>query len=291
MLRPAPIAALALAAALLLAACGDDAPALPPALDSADAVLDSVAAAFERQFAGVETYEIVTEDYLVYYRRAAADSADADSTGGVDFESRSITRDADSTLVFGPSANHSFDVPRFTERARGEARLRTDTLDGAPVYVLTVDDPVRVLGDSTTDAAAAGPVSRARVYVDRVTFAVRGFETEARPYALGVAAEPVSEQILWRDFRAVDGLLVPFETVVTQRGADQMLNDQLREIAWARVRAGREGLGRIEEARRADVAEEIDREETLLRTGVARRTFTVDTVYVNRPVPARLFDQ
>lgn len=267
---------------LLLAACGDsDAPEVETpgeALTSADAVADAMMERFESNVLATDGFTVTAAGAEMRYR-----PAEADSTG---LDPLRIEGGQAGDAPLGPGyellGEH---VPNVARLARG---LRRATLvgrvdrDGRDAYLFTTNDPSVLLGEESY--VAAGDSTTTRIYVDAATFDVLEIYRSLQDSTL---AEPITDRLVYSDFRDVDGLTLPFQIRHVLTGVSQALDDNAKM-----VRGGQLGLAKQQlesqppsPERDAQLAE-IESELRAITEGVAERTLTIEAVRVGAPEAA-----
>ena len=192
-------------------------------------VLDEMIRNYHRRIEGIDDYVIVTEEYTSYHKKTVVDGWPA-------FDVRVEIKDGVPLSEMASEASHDtlFDRQTF-ERLKANARYEgTGQVDGFRTHVIRVD------AISGLFPEAADEMKSLRIYIDSGEFLLRRMkfevETELRP-GEKMVVEPV---ITLRDYRDVEGMKIPFETVTVIEGINEQITDAQRE----EIRKGLEELDR-----------------------------------------------
>lgn len=264
---------------LLLAACGDtDAPeAAAPgeALTSADAVADAMMERFEANVLAVDGFTVTAVGAEMRYRPAEDDSTGLDPLrleGG---------RAGDAPL--GPGyellGEHVPNVARLARGLRRAELVGRVNRDGRDAYLFATDDPSVLLGEDAY--VAAGDSTNTRVYVDAGTFDVIEIY---RTLSDSSFAEPITDRLVYSDFREVDGLTLPFQIRHVLTGITQTLDENQRMMRGGQLGLAKQQLENEPPSPERDAQlAEIESEIRAITDGIAERTLTIEEVRVGRP--------
>ncbi|MEM6287037.1 MAG: hypothetical protein AAF845_07760 [Bacteroidota bacterium] len=263
----------------LLVACADaDAPeaeAPSEVLTSAEAVADAMQERFEANTLAVDGFTVTAAGAEMRYRRVEDDTTSLDPLrieGG---------RAGDDPL--GPGyellGEH---VPNVARLARG---LRRATLvgrvnrDGRDAYLFSTNDPSVLLGEDAY--VAAGDSTQTRVYVDVGTFDVLEIY---RTLSDSTLAEPITDRLIYSDFRDVDGLTLPFQIRHVLTGITQTLDSNQRMMRGGQLGLAKQQLeGQPPSPERDAQLAEIESELRAITDGIAERTLDIEAVRVGLP--------
>ncbi len=233
-------------------------------------VLDEMVRNYHRRIEKIDDYVIVTEKYTSYHKKTVVDGWPA-------FEVRVETENGVPVSEMASEASHDtlFDRQTF-ERLKASAVYEgTEQTDGFRTHVIRVDEISGIFPE------AADEMKSLRIYIDSKEFLLRRmkFEVEAemRP-GEKMVVEPV---ITMRDYRDIEGMMVPFETVTVIEGMDEQISDAQRE----EIRKGLEEMDRqmdmVPPALRERMEEAREQMKKLLEGGRMEFTARVKEVRVN----------
>lgn len=207
--------------ALLLAVATSAAPA---EAQSVAEVVDDMVSAFERQTGGIENYTIVQTvmgfETVSYYVKEMVDGRPVfrleeveASTGGMSFG-----EDAGFAEMYAMG-------PDLVEHGRYGGRER---IDGTQTHVILVDDLTQLdfAAPEAPDDVDFTPTT-GRFYVDAERFVPRRIEVDGETRT-DSGTNPLSLRMDLLDYRDVEGLLVPYRTVVTIDGMQAMMDPEMR---------------------------------------------------------------
>ena len=278
-MRPSLLAVLPLA--LLVAAGGGDTPAEPTeadepaALQTATEVAERVSQRFEDNLDGVQGFTVTAAGLRAVY------AIDRD-TSSLDWLQPEIEAVGDG--VVPPDAALIYDqVPNARRFGRGLRAATLDGLvdrDGRQAYRLRTSDPAVLLGEAIGPPPDDGQSLEFSVFVDAETFDVLEV---AQTIAIDSLAAPISNRVVYGDFRTTDGLTLPFSVRRFGSGLNQMIPDDQRATLAQQLEAQRNALNAVPEGDERDAAlRQLDAEVRLLSEGTAEQTLTVDSVSVQR---------
>lgn len=252
---------------LALGACRSGGP--PPATD-AD-LGTRMAERFEGDLGGVDGFTVLVGGFEVRYTRTAA-GRDSVPAGAPAFSVQIAPTDSASVDPLVQAAVTSLlpDVPGLAAGRGAGALGEPFDREGVQVYAL----------DATAlsaDTSLAGSTS-AVVYVDARTFRVREV---ARTVRLDSLERPLSQRLLYDDYRTADGLTLPWRVRVIQSGLDQLMDETMRVVEGGQLGFQREQLRQAAPSPARDVQlAAVERRLRMLREGVEETTVHVRRVIV-----------
>lgn len=266
--------------ALAVAACADaDAPAEAESapLTSASAVADSMLARFRANQLAADAFTVAAAGAEARYTISETDTAGLDPFRLVASPAGDALPAEEAQLLL----EHVPNVARLAKGLRRADLVGVVNRDGREAYLLTTDDPSVLIGESTPKAPGSALTSR--IYVDAGTFDVLEIY---RTVADSTMAEPITDRLIYSDFREVDGLTLPFSVRRVTTGMNQAMNEEERtiyggQIGFARRSAEQMPPGPEREAR----IKQVDAQARLLLDGVVDMELTVDSVRVDRSGP------
>jgi len=145
------------------------------------------------------------------------------------------------------------DTYTMLSRLQGRTRLAgAETVDGAEVWVLEVDDP----GELGLDEDGGFEPSSLTFHLDRRMYVPRRVVMAGTVEVEG-ERRPVTAVTRLEDYREVDGILHPFRTVTAMEGLGETLSDEEREEMAERRAEMEEQMAEMEE-RMAEMEEQLD---------------------------------
>ena len=274
--------AAALSLAVLLSACGDDSPPDEPAeaegpaaLQTAAEVADRVGQRFEANLDGVEGFTVTAAGLRAVY------AIDRD-TSSLDWLRPEIEAVGDGAVPAEAALIYD-QVPNARRFGRGLRAATLDGLvdrDGRRAYRLRTSDPAVLLGEAVGPPPDDAQALEFSVFVDPETFDVLEV---AQTIAIDSLDAPISNRVVYGDFRATDGLTLPFSVRRLGSGLNQMIPADQRAALAQQLEAQRAQLGAIPEGAERDAAlRQLDAEARLLSDGTAEQELAVDSVSVDR---------
>ena len=220
--------------AAAVGACGDAAPADGAAAATYDSeaassaeVAERMTARWEQRFAGVDSFAVEGAGLRLIYR-ATPDSVRA--AGGLDwFQTQAVRLDSaaldltSAELIEQQIPN----VPRIAAGFTGATFGGVQTLGGRRGYVLSSEDPGALIGSPGNAGPDAGVTQTLRLLVDAETYDVLEVLTTVRVDSL---ERPLTQRLVYEDFRSEDGLTLPFTVRRVEEGMDQYVTDDQRMI-------------------------------------------------------------
>ena len=262
---------------LLAAACGDaDAPEAPSEeLTSADAVADAMLARFEANQLAVDGFTVVAAGAEARYRPAEADSAGLDP---IRFEA-GPAGDAPPAPEAQLLIEHVPNVARLAAGLRRATLVGTVNRDGRDAYLFTTDDPSVLIGEDAP--APPGDTQTARVYVDAATFDVLEIY---RSVSDSTFTEPLTDRLIYSDFREVDGLTLPFTVRRVTTGVNQQIGEDEKMILGGQLGIARQTAESMPAGPERDARiAEIDAQMRAVNEGVAEMRLDIEEVRVGAP--------
>ena len=204
-----------------LLALGSGAPA---AAQSVAEVIDEMYASFERQAEGIDDYTLVQSvmgfETTSYFVKEMVDGRPVFRIQEAEAEGTGMSFDADAGFAEFYSIG-----PDLVEHGSYGGR---EQIDGTDVHLIVVDDVTQLDFETpeAPDDMEFTPTS-GRFYVDADRMMPRRVELdgEARTDS---GTHPLSMRMDLLDYRSAEGLLIPFQTVVTIDGMQAMMDPEMR---------------------------------------------------------------
>lgn len=240
-------------------------------------ILERAQRAYERSIEGIDDYVMITDSYTTYYvkeydngRPYFRTHTEIDEWG--DIESTSTASDAD---LFAPDV-----FEKFKQSARYEGR---DRVDGYEVHVLFMDEVEGILDEDIEDIDEV--LEQVRIYIDVDDLVMRKMSYRVEAKMDDGDHRIIEPEILFRDYRSVEGMMVPFETVTVITGLSEMMTDEERQEAEEALREMERELEQMPEGQRQMVermmGERLKEFREMLSADRMEFTVTVQEVKVN----------
>ncbi len=274
-LRTAPLCCL-LFLPLIWAGCGFGA-------DDPTQVIDALETRFEANTNGVDGYTLFVDEMVVHIRPNTADSLTA-------FDIGISLRDSNSTI---PENAHLVsylvpDIPKLIRGLRTGAKLIDDeTFNGRRVNVIEAHNPTALIVGGDGPAA---DIDRALVYVDAETGDLRGVTMEMPPPDTS-STEMIVQRVRYEQFRAVDGMTIPFKVITTTEGLRGLIPDEMRIVENGGLAIARSQAEQLPPGERAVELARIAVRERFLNEGIQEDVLTIDSVRVGGEIPAGVFGE
>lgn len=271
---PRPPALLAVAALLLsLAGCAsDEVPDAPVAVTSAEDLTRRMADRFADSFGDAERFTVYMGGFRSVYT-LNPDTAQMERFRMVLTPTDSASTDPAIQMLV---QSHLPNVPLLAEGFRDGQFSGPFERDGVPVYLLESAQA----GAAGGGADAAGDLGGAsmRLYVDARTFDVREIY---RAVPMDSLARPITQRLLYDDFRTTDGVRIPWRLRQVESGFDQFFDDTQRILQGGQLGLRKQALEGTpaSPARDAQIAQ-IDREVRAMNEGISETGVSVSRMTV-----------
>jgi hypothetical protein len=193
---------------------------------SAGEIFDRMLAEHERRTEGIENYTLVQQtmgfETVMYFEREAING-------------RSLLR-LKRTTTMGVTVDADEDDAGFNEiyevahqLAEHATYVGRKEVDGRSVHVLRIDDLAEIdFGHGAVDDDSDFVPERGTIYVDTDLFIPRRMEFEGS-MATEQGTTDVTSVVDLHDYREIEGMLVPFRTVVEMRGLSEAIDPEMRQ--------------------------------------------------------------
>lgn len=253
--------------------------AAPLAGQSAEGILETALQRYEERMSGVDNYTVVQEvmgtEVTNYFEKRMKDGrpvfVETDSWG------------AGEEQEIGEFYNMFMTV---ADRAETEG---TETVDGERCHVIVVDDFSGVDLYPGSDAESEDFQPRlARFYLDEDEYVIRQMYVEGEMERDG-AMHPVEMEILFQDYREVEGMLHPFQTQMTMSGMNDAMSPEEREEARRSLEQMKQEMAEMSESQRKMVesmmGDRLKQLEEMVNSGTIEITMQVKELKVNAGPP------
>jgi hypothetical protein len=193
---------------------------------SAGEIFDRMLAEHERRTEGIENYTLVQEtmgfETVMYFEREAMNG-------------RSLLR-LKRTTTMGVTVDAEEDDAGFNEiyevahqLAEHATYVGHNEVDGRSVHVLRVDDLAEIdFGHGAVDEDSDFVPERGTLYIDTALFVPRRMEFEGS-MTTEQGTTDVTSVVDLHDYREIEGMLVPFRTVVEMQGLSEAIDPEMRQ--------------------------------------------------------------
>lgn len=236
-------------------------------------ILETVREHYERSIEGIDDYVVVTNLYTTYYKKAY-------DNGRPYFKTRTKT---DITGVQSTSSTSDADLftPENYEKLKTNARYKgQEQIDGFNVHVLSIDKLEGLFEEEGVDDT----VENLTVYIDANDWLLRQmvFSVEAETEEGVITVQPI---VLFKDYRDIEGMMLPFETSTVVTGLSESLSDEERQEAEKGLEEMEKELEQMPESQRRMVermmGEQLDKFRKMLEEDRFEFSVKVEEVRVN----------
>ncbi len=189
-----------------------------------DQILDNMVKEFEKGIQDIDDYTVTTNMYTAEYKKTYVD-------GRPTFKSRVRVRGMEQLsggAISTSSMGHSdfFDTDMFNYLKENAEYRGTETIDGARTHTVFVSE----LRDLVTDANA-DQAKNVHFFVDADMWVLRKMEFDVQMEDSPGQAQTMNAIVRFQDFRTIEGMHMPFKTVMEMEGLDSAVSDAEREEA------------------------------------------------------------
>ncbi len=200
---------------------------------------------YERSIENIDDYVVETDLFTIYYKKVYENGrpyfrarTETDIFGGL--ESTTTTSDAD---MFTPD---TYDM--LKRNARYEGR---EDVEGFQVHVLYVERIEGMFPDAE-DILEEG-LEEMRVYIDTDDWVIRKISYLAEAEVEEGELRQIEPEIMFRDYRRIEGMMIAFETTTVVTGLSASLTDEERREAEESLREMERELEQMSEQERGMV--------------------------------------
>jgi len=233
-------------------------------------ILESMQKRYEQSTKDVEDYILDKGNHTIFYKKAYTED------GRPYFKSK-FKGDMESD-----SATNLDRYSQFSSQAKEKATYEgTDEVDGNDVHVIYIDQ-MEVEGINVNRDREA-TVEDIYLYVDSDKLVVRKMEYTTKSQIKGEKGSKMSPVFKNRDFRNVEGMLIPFETTTVVKGLS--LSEEEREEVEEGLKDFEEKLDEMPESQRAMMEEmagdKIEKYRNMIEEDQYKQVSQVKNVEVN----------
>jgi len=251
---------------------------LPNAANSQDQkaveILESMQDRYEQSIEDVDDYVMEKENHTLFYKKAFTED------GRPYFKTK--TKGDYKDDMESASAKNKDIYSQLSSKAKEKANYEgTDEVDGHEVHVIYIDQ--MELKGFNANRDTEDTVKDVYLYIDSDKLVVRKMEYTIKSKTKGGEMREISPVITNRDFRNVEGMLIPYESATVVKGLT--LSDEEREKAEKGLREIEEKMEKMPESQREMVKEmagdKIERYRKMVEEDQYKEVSRVKNIEVN----------
>ncbi len=255
---------------------------------SATEVLDNMRETHERAIQNIDDYTLVTDMYTAYYKKTYVDGR---PTFKSQVQIKGLEQFGGSEDMASSTMMHTdlFDEDVYNFLSQNAQYEGTETVDGYQTHVLFVPDLEPITEEGEEEYAQNG-----YFYVDADLWILRKMkfdvETEIEPGQV----QEMQPVIRFLDYRDIEGLQIPFKTVMELGDMDATISPEDREEARQAMRELERELEQMPEQQRKMMEQmmkpQIERFEKMLEGDKFEIVIEVEEVQVNTGLTDEMFN-
>jgi hypothetical protein len=265
---------------------------------SVDAVISKMKAQYEQQLAAVDTYIIETDKYTTYHRKVTAD-------GSATYESRTQWKDSEHFMGGSFMGDMNSTMPSedaLNRLAENATYGGTETIDGVQTHVLIVDDPSALSDEMMDDDSMDMPaneeddniqVGSMRFYVHADMHVPVRMDYDATVTREDGSSQKMNSVVTFTDYRTVDGLTLPYQTMMRMDNLNASISPEDREEARKSLEEMEKKMKEMGERQRKMMERmmggQMDKLRQIIEEGTIEYTIQVQDVQVNASIPDDVF--
>lgn len=240
-------------------------------------ILERAQQAYERSIEGIDDYVMVTDDGATYFEKAY-------DNGRPYFRTHTEIDEWGEVEALSSGAEAEMWAPEMFEQFKKHARYEgRSEVDGYAVYVLFMEEMEALIYDDTEDIDDV--LEQVRIYIDEDNLVMRKMEYRVEVIMDDNTTRVIEPEIRFRDYRSIEGMMVPFETIMVVEGLSEMMTPEEREEAERSLREMERELEQMPEGQRRMVermmGERLKELRDMLAADRVEYTQTVREVLVN----------
>jgi hypothetical protein len=187
-------------------------------------ILDRMVTEFEKGVQNIVDYTVTTNMYTAEYKKTYVD-------GRPTFKSRVRVRGMEQLsggAISTSSMGHSefYDSKMFDYLKENAEYRGIETLDGARTHTLFVAELRELVTEANADQA-----KNVHFYVDADTWVLRKMKFDVQMEDPPGKTQTMNASVSFQDFRNIEGMQIPFKTVMEMEGLDSAISEAEREEA------------------------------------------------------------
>ena len=191
-------------------------------------VLETVRQRYEQSIQNIGDYTVITEDFTTRYKKVF-DNGRPYFISQVEAEGFWGSISSMGMHTASPMEDSDFFTPEMFTALKQNARyLGTETVDGLNAHVIILDD-MRMIAEVHDDLEDA--VDELRLYFDDEHWVLRQMTFTAHETLEDGRVQKIEPRLLMTDYRNIEGMMIPFKTIINIGGLSDYLSDAEREEA------------------------------------------------------------
>ena len=191
-------------------------------------VLETVRQRYEQSIQNIDDYTVITEDFTTRYKKVF-DNGRPYFISQVEAEGFWGSISSMGMHTASPMEDSDFFTPEMFTALKQNARyLGTETVDGLNAHVIILDD-MRMIAEVHDDLEDA--VDELRLYFDDEHWVLRQMTFTAHETLEDGRVQKIEPRLLMTDYRNIEGMMIPFKTIINIGGLSDYLSDAEREEA------------------------------------------------------------
>lgn len=245
-------------------------------------ILEVVRSHYERSITDIDDYKIVTENFTTHYQKKY-DNGRPYFVSKVETESFWGSVSDMGMHTTSPMVDAGFFSPEIFEHLLMNSSYKgTEHLEGKNTHVIFLKD-MRVLMEAFDDVEE--PVGSLRLYFDDEDWVLRQMKFSTMAEIEEGDVREIEPVMRMKDYRNINGLMIPFRTTIAVYGLSDYLSDEEREEAMAALEELEYELQHMPEEQRAMLEQmmggQLDNLRQMLEDDMIEFVIEVKEVLVN----------
>ena len=191
-------------------------------------VLETVRQRYEQSIQNIGDYTVITEDFTTRYKKVF-DNGRPYFISQVETDGFWGSISSMGMHTASPVDDFDFFSPgMFTVLKENARYIGTETVDGLNAHVIILDD-MRMIAEVHDDLEDA--VDELRLYFDDEHWVLRQMTFTAHETLEDGRVQKIEPRLLMTDYRNIEGMMIPFKTIINIGGLSDYLSDAEREEA------------------------------------------------------------
>jgi hypothetical protein len=254
---------------------------------TAERVLENMRTEYERGIQNIDDYTLVTSLYTAQYKKFMVDGRPVFKSRVQLSGAEQFSEDAVATSSMGHS--EFFDEKVYNYLKQNARYEGTQTVDGVATHVLFVEDLEPITESDETDHPR-----NAYFFVDAEKWVVRKMEFEVDVEYDDTEKRTMQPVIRFLDYRSVEGMQVPYRTVMDMGEWDDTMSPEDREEARQSMAELQQQLDEMPEQQRKMMERmlrpQLEQLEKMLAGDRLEFVIEVEEVLVNMGLAENLFE-
>ncbi len=191
-------------------------------------ILELVRQQYEQSIRNIDDYTVITEDFTARYKKVF-DNGRPYFVSQVETEGFWGSISSMGMHTASPMDDSDFFTPEMFTVLKENARyLGTETVDGLNAHVILFDE-MRMIAEVHDDLE--DPVDELRLYFDDEHWVLRQMTFTAHETLDDGTVQTIEPRLLMTDYRNIEGMMIPFKTIINIGGFSDYMSDAEREEA------------------------------------------------------------